>query len=535
MDSMVRRVLARYFERPGEYPPDQDMSWMEYLEDKTKFYTDPGNVVKEMMKNKKTLEAPYNITNPYEYENPSDAPKDQKDSPPFENIIDEPTMFGIFNRPNVFGEQGELKEWYNSRREDWTTDEDEQQPAISITRKRLASEGVPEDYLSGFTVSGSEFFDFMMRSKVAASLNEIVDKDFHYKNNLKLQRSDRCTVVWANKNNPNQFEKGLFIFKVSSPGSKFRYHNVYFQFLRDENKAGQDGYVDYPVHIGCTCPSFLYSGAQYYAVKDGYMYMPAFKPDLVAPKMQNQYTIHISPEYPKGKHFPGRGLNSRVCKHILAAYEDLKKYKIVFKYKEYPLYSPPSGKIDSAAWEKMIGFPFTEEEIKKRLTSYSPVVPAYFNRESMLPAVIDWFKNTWFPMSDYEKAKALKKFRMFPERIFFILIEEAYLKRQQKENISERLVDIGYKMMDSVIQSNNPSKGQVTPENDDGQLGTGKVDVINTDLNQGPEDEEPEDIEKPAEKQKRKTKQYGVGEKPERKVKQPGRLKRPTTVKPAIK
>ena len=82
MNSMVRKVLARYFERPGEYAPDQNMSWMEYLDDKTKAY-DPGDVVKDMVKDKERLNQPYNVTNPYESENPSDMPKDQKYSPPF--------------------------------------------------------------------------------------------------------------------------------------------------------------------------------------------------------------------------------------------------------------------------------------------------------------------------------------------------------------------------------------------------------------------------------------------------------------------
>lgn len=530
---MVRKVLARYFERPGEYAPDQNMSWMEYLDEKTKI-SDPGDVIKDMVKDKETLNPPsINITNPYDYENPSDKPKDQMDSPPFENDIDTPTMFGVFNSPNNYGEQGPFKEWYKSREDDpdATQDEDEQQPAISLTRKRLASEGIPESFLDSFSVPGSDFFKFVMRSKVAASINQIMGMDRHYKNPLKIQRASRCSVVWSNKNNPNQYEKGLFIFKVTSPESKGRPHNVYIQFLRNENLDATK-YEDHTVHIGCTCPSFLYSGAQYYAVSGGYMYMPAFKPDLVAPKMQTQYTVSVSQKYPKGRRNPGRGLNSRVCKHVLAVFEEIKKMPNVEHYKKYPIYSPPNAQIDSKAWKQMMKFPFTEEEIKKRLLSSSPVVPAYFNRESVTPAVIDWFKNTWFPRTDSQKIKSLNEFKMFPERVFFILIEEAYLKRQNNEHISKLLVDTGYDLMAAIVQPDVPVEGQVIPENDTGELGTGKFEVPGAE-----EETEDEDLQKDRfnEPVKKKKKQYGLGEPPTQKVKRPDKLKRPSSVQPAIK
>lgn len=522
MDSLVRKVLARYFESPGEYPPDMNMSWMEYLRDKSKTYIDPDNPVKGMLKGKEFLNPSFNTTNPYDYESPSDKPKDQKDSPPFENIIDYPSMFGVFNRPNLFGDQGALKEWYQDRRQDWTTDPDEQQPAISLDRKRLASAGIPEEALLSFAVPGSDFFEFAMRSKIAASFNEIVNKDFHYKNDLKLQRSSDCTVTWSNEGNTNQTQKGLFTFRVTSPGSEYRYHNVFIQFLRDD-ELNVTEYVDYPVHIGCTCPSFLYSGAQYYAVQGGYMYMPAFKPDLVPPHLQTQYTVSVSEHYPEGRRNPGRGLNSRVCKHILAVFKKMEGMEIVAHYKKYPIYSPPNANIDKKAWQQMMKFPFTEEEIKKRLLSSDPKVPAYFNREAMLPAVIDWFKYTWFPRTDAEKLKSLQEFKMFPERVFFILIEEAYLKRQNNEYISKRLVDEGYNMMAQIIQPENEAEGQTVYEENKDQVGTGPVKVTD------------EEVTEEKNKSKRNVKQYGTGEGPGKKVKQPGRLKRPSTVQPAIK
>jgi hypothetical protein len=120
---------------------------------------------------------------------------------------------------------------------------------------------------------------------------------------------------------------------------------------------------------------------------------------------------------------------------------------------------------------------------------------------------------------------------MFPERIYFLLIEEAYLKRQHGEYISKRLVDEGYDLMNNIIDENNPAEGQVIPENDDGTVGTGKPDIFESGA---PEEEKVNDTEKDKSKAQRIPKQYGVPSEP-KKVKNPGRLKRPSQVQPAIK
>src|SRR4030042_4532801 len=406
MDKMVRKVFAIYFEEPGEKPSDSDRSWMEYLRDKSNVITGPDNPVFDMLKGKNKLETSYNTTNPYDYEGPSDMPKNQKDSPPFESVISEPTQIGYFNKPDTYGEQSELGDWWKSREEDYTQDEDEQQPAISLTRHRLAADG-----FGSFSIPVDDFYDFMLRSKVAASLNQILDKDFHYKNDLKLQRAAKCQALWVNKNKPEEYERGYFVFNSWTPGSKHGMHSVYLQFLKDENIAATT-YADYPVHIGCTCPSFLFHGAQYYAVQGGYMYMPAFKPDLVAPRSQEQYVLHPDQKHPQGKKHPGRGLNFRVCKHILAVFDEVKKTPIEVHYKKYPITAPPSAKYDKDVWKQKMKFDFTGANVKQRLMASVPKVPAYFNRESITPSVIDWFKNTWFPRTDDEKSKALKEFAL---------------------------------------------------------------------------------------------------------------------------
>jgi hypothetical protein len=458
IENLCKNVIARYLqEEEGELPLDKGMPLTEYL----------------LYKNKNSpsidFSTPYNITNPYDYRDPSDKVKDQKDSPPFENILDTSTYYGYFPNPEIW-ETPYYNMWSKVKEIDFTTDEDEQQPALSITRKKL-SHLVPDDIV----ISVNEFDNFVKRCKVAATLSEIINKDYHYKNNLKIDRSKRCRVFWVNRNKPNQYEKGLFIFRVSTPGSKFGYHTVYFQFLRNENIEARK-YVDYPVHIGCTCPSFLYYGAQYYAVKEGYMYMPAFRPDLVPPKMQTQYTYSYSKEYLKNRKNPGRGLNFRVCKHILAVFDNIKNFPIEVHYKKYPITSPPSKIINKEVWKDLMKFEFDEDIIKQKLLSPKPKVPAYFSREAVTPAVIEWFKTVWFPRTDEQKIKALQEFVMYPERIFFILIEEAYLKRTQGKIISKKLVDEGYELMRKVIQPENKAKPQIIPEYKDVKTkGTGKI------------------------------------------------------------
>lgn len=530
MDQKVRRVIEGYIKEPGEFSLDMDKSWMEYLKDKSEAMPDSDGVVKDMLKNKKELGTSFSQVKPYDNEMPSDMRKDQKDSPPFESTPCYPTQFGYFSTPSLWEDNPYYTEWRKVQEQDFTQDEDEQQPALSLTRKKAHSDIISLELLTKFAVPGDDFFDFVMRNKIAASLDEIVAKDFHYKNDLKLQRSDHCHALWMNKNNPTQFEKGLFVFKVTSPGSKYGAHTVYLQFLRDENKPA-DRYIDYPVHIGCTCPSFLFSGAQYYAVKDGYMYMPAFKPDLVAPRPQNQFSVSVSQRYPEGKKNPGRGLNSRVCKHILAVFNEIKNTPIEIHYRKYPVTSPPSKIINKNVWKDLMKFEFTEEEVKKRLQSSSPKVPAYFNRESVTPAVIEWFKNVWFPRSDSEKLKSLKEFAMYPERVFFILIEEAYLKRKQNQHISQVLVNEGYDMMASVIQPESEAEPQTIPEYEKNVTkGTGKIDMPKGKV---PEDTE-EETEKPEDNKPVKPKRDFELSAP-KKVKHPERLKRPSTVKPAIK
>jgi hypothetical protein len=456
MDVLTRKVLARFRADHDEKAPEQTQSWVEYLEDQ--------NTPKPATEEAKNIAehgtpggSDQSIYNPYEYEDPSEKPKDPK-GPPFVSEVPEEIDYGVFDHPKIFEEGGALQEWLKNQGQDMTEEEQEQNPAMSLTCKYSSVQNVLAHYvLSGvpIIVSESEFDDLFRVSKVAASLDDVVNKDYHYKNDLKINRAAQVSAVWTNKADQKQRESGLFIFKATSPGSTHGSHTVYLQFLRGEEEKAKEypSYSEYPVLLACTCPSFLYHGAQHYAVQDGYMYLPAFKPVDVAPKPQNSYVMHTSPEYPGGRRYPGRGLNFRVCKHLLKVYEIVGKLKIETVYRKYPVSGPPSKLIDTKIWKDLMGFEFTEENIKQRLLSDKIDIPDYFKRENITQSVLDWFNDVWRPRNPSGKMKALRDIVEYPERIFFILLKEAFRQRALGQRVAPSLVNEGFRLMAQVVKA----------------------------------------------------------------------------------
>lgn len=471
MNDLVRRVIARYEEDPETLNFNQSKSWMDYMKSKAEGTGKVPSAIPEMIGDKEELNRNFSTYNPYDYSSPSDKPKDLQDSAVFINDPFE-SGYGLYNAPDsLFKEEGDssLHQWYKSRRIDFTQDEEEQQPALSITRK------YSED-LTGtkypIIVNESDLRSLMMTSKLAASLKNIVDADAHYLRSRKQLRANSCTVRWANKTDKKQIDRGLFVFDVVSrgntgepPSGKIR--KVRFQFLRGESEGGYKSYAEYPVQISCDCPSFLFWGAQWYALKENYMYMPSFRPDSVPPQHQYNHVKHKSNRYPDGKKYYGRGLNFRVCKHILAAYRVLMGMKIEHPYREFPSDSPPSRVINKDVWKDIMGFEFNEDNIKERILSSTPKIPDFFIREKVTPAVLAWFHEVWLPRDDEQKIKALNTMAGYPERIFYILIQESFLNRKffkPPREMSRRLVDEGYKIMTKIIKEDSKDEPESTPE-----------------------------------------------------------------------
>lgn len=453
MDDLSRRVIARYRTDRDDKAPDQNQSWIDYMRSQSEGMPLPETAV-DLLKHSKPGSREQVNYNPYDYDDPSSKPKETK-GPPFVSDIPPETDYALIEHPQLFKDDMDLDEWWKVRRQDFTEDEQEQFPAMSLTCKYAAVQGVIARYLMDsmpIVVSESEFDGLFMTTKVAASLDEVVNMDFHDKMNYKITRSKSVSAVWINKNNPKHREKGFFQFRVSSPGSEHGAHTVYLQFLRGDESKQYPSYAEYPVQLACTCPSFLFHGAQYYAVHDGYMYMPAFRTDLVSPQPQNVYTMHKSEAYPGGRRYPGRGLNFRVCKHLLKVYDLLTDMRIEVAYRNYPISGPPSKMKDKKTWFDQMKFEFTEANIKQRLKADKISVPGYFKREDMTQSVIDWFYEVWVPRNEDQKIKSLHYLVEYPERIYFLLLKEAFLRRDRGERISDRLIHEGYELMHQVIK-----------------------------------------------------------------------------------
>lgn len=450
MAPRVWKVLADYLEGPNYSVFFQEPSWMDYMEQKAeKPKGEAPESIKKMVK-EKGLSKPFPSYNPYDYSTPTDKPKNLENSPPFENEFPDYPINpprAEYNRGRVFSPGGALDYKYKTRNMDWTQDPNEQYPAISIDRK-YASEQIRR-VITGYRLSNnplivyeSDFTEFGNNVKTAASLNEIISKDFHYKNDEKIQRAGQCSVRRVSKD--SEIEQGLLRYEVNCSGDP---HDVVFQFMREKTGKRPATYADYPVQIACSCESFLFYGAQYYAVLGNYMYSARFRRSLVPPTPQDQVS-----SYRGERANPGRGLNFRVCKHILAAYYEVKKLRITKYYRQYPELLPPSKIMNKKVWKELMKFEFTKENIKNRLQSKKPKIPAYYASKTIKPELNKWFREVYVPRSEDEKIKILESLVEHPEEIFYLAIKDAYFKQG---DLSNRYVDKVYDLMSRMIQPEN--------------------------------------------------------------------------------
>jgi hypothetical protein len=453
MAASVRNVVARYREEPQNMGPfEQEPDWVTHLKEKSETKVQPSKVVLKMMDQDRFKDTMKDINpgvsvNPYDYEDPNSAPKDQKDSAPFENEVPLEIDQGYYSRPEVFEEEKPLDYWKKVREEDWTTDEDQQSPAISQTRSPGAGRAA-------------------CTLKTAATLEEVLARDTHYKNNDKIQRSGEVSVnLVGNKANR---EKGLYSFRASSPSGKIR--RVYFQFLRPPEGSDQPkSLLEYPVQLSCNCESFLFHGAQYYAIHDRYLYGPGIpggrRSRNIAPTPSTQISStrftkrkDTAPNLDK-RNNPGRGVNFRVCKHILAAYNLLSSktdITLVKKpFKSFPVIGPPLPLFDKKVWEELMGFEFNKPNIRRILKSKKPSTPQFFRSRSISRKFIEWMRSVWLPRTDDEKVKVLQTLVEHPEEIFLILLKDAYYTGG---STSDYLIDTGFDLMDRVVQERTPDE-----------------------------------------------------------------------------
>jgi hypothetical protein len=479
MPVSARNVIARYREEPQNQGPfEHDKDWMTHLKDKSETSVSPSKVILKMMDKDKLKDVmkdtdPGVSTNPYDYADPNSAPKDQKGSAPFINEVPPEIDKGYYNRPEVFEEDKPLDYWRQVREQDWTQDEDQQSPAISLTRSPGA----------GRCAS---------MSKTAATLNGIVEKDAHYNKAEKMQKASSVSVNLIG--NKEKRAAGLYAFNArsSSAGqdgnaSKGKIRRVYFQFLKPSEGAKHiDNLLEYPVQISCNCESFLFHGAQYYALHGRYMYklgIPANRRNRnIAPTPREQ--VSSNRFTPRGENTPalerrvnmGRGINFKTCKHIIAAHNYLKSNQdlvLIEKpstpeskpaYESFSEFGPASPEINSKIWEDLFGFEFNKENIKRRVQKKKPAIPAHFRDRSVKKKFNEWIKAIWVPRTDEEKIKVLQTLVDHPEEIFLILLKDAYFTGGATSN---HLVDKSFDLMDRVIEARTPKEDIPEPSPDE--------------------------------------------------------------------
>jgi hypothetical protein len=503
LEGQVRRVLAGYIEDPDQGSSYRSMakSWMEHEESKNKDQESPeaSPILKGIKKDTDTDTSAKSdlfgekgvLYNPYDYKDPSTSPKDLKDGGPYINEVAEIPNGFSFNSPSLFKEDGALYEWYKSRREDWTADPTEQNPAFSLDRKYAGS---LQRVVSRFLLDDTPI-QTSVRVKTAASLVDIGNMfkggDPEMYSSTAAKASNISGVVWQNQSNKDQTTKGLYHFTVPSSSGSGSY-NVYLQFLRTKDKKETPrGYLDFDVELSCSCSSFLFFGAQYYAVQGKYMYMPGFRPSLLPPHARTQ-TVSITKstgpqlmgeEKGKGRINKGKGLNFRMCKHLISVLDYVKnnfRVEETAARKNYPLVGRPSYIINKERWEEVFKFPFTLESIKKQLTSGLSKVPNFYRtvytREKRHYDQVDvWVRDVFDKLPSAQRVAYLRFLVEHPEEIFYILWRHSV--DIYPSNIDPILVSTGFRLMDKTVKS----KSAQSPE--DAVEDTGSKDK---DIYKGP-------------------------------------------------
>lgn len=291
--------------------------------------------------------------------------------------------------------------------------------------------------------------------KTAATLNEIISKHHHKNLTTGVLESKGVNVDWKRFNSREGMKKGFVTFKARSQDSNNE-HTVIFQFLKDDKEDitkpdKAKSYADLPVALSCSCESFLYYGAQWYALQGMYMYMPALRRSVLPPVSESRIS----------RVYPGKGLNFRVCKHILACYEIIKTWKVQTEFKRMIKYTPLSLIVNPRQWKQSFGMDFSYKNIRDYLKKPTPIptaIKSFFrykketvDQRDALKALDEYFKDRWAKKSVSEKIQVLKAYINHPEEIFYFLMREAI---NRNGNINDQLAKEGIILISKTIDPN---------------------------------------------------------------------------------
>lgn len=404
--------------------------WMTYNKKKDKKEKIPEILEKQLADPKKVPGKPIPSTNLYDYKGPRDRAK-VEDNHGVNEIMDTyHTITPIFRGP-----EGIFEKEYRVRETDPTDQGNELQfPEISLDTKR-ASYRVLDRYFTGFL------------SRTSATLKEVILKDTHRSHAEKVEDSKKCSVMDVSK--PSEKKTGKFTFRVKASDSP-NIRTTIFQFLKDTNTETSNlSLLEYPVLMGCSCPSFLWWGAQYYALAGKYMFLPMFRPSSKAP-VPEETPSSVSPN---GKVNFGRGLNFTVCKHILAAADKLQGIKIESDAaKSYKPKGPRQRSFNPTQWEKSFGVFSFSDIIKLQKSGVIPkaliIRIKSLENYNEIETFLNDEKSGWKSWDDKQKIDYVKNLMGHPDLTLYIMLRDYQMTGRQSPLLREKLYD----SLDTVMQ-----------------------------------------------------------------------------------
>lgn len=155
----------------------------------------------------------------------------------------------------------------------------------------------------------------------------------------------------------------------------------------------------------------------------------------------------------------GKGLNFRVCKHILAVFDEIDNWKIETEYKDLVKVTPLSKIMNPKEFERLLGVPFSFKGIKEALQKPSPMTPKMRNffrykvqgtklQKKALSKLDRWYFTKYRKMSLPKKLQALEAYVNHPEEIFYLMLRDAVVNRGK---ISDDYIKQGIILMSKVI------------------------------------------------------------------------------------
>lgn len=275
-----------------------------------------GDFLEKLRREPKYAANPYNI---YDFTMPSEMLKHQEHPMP----DDRRDLWYGFNRPGDGAGMETLKDWSDRS---WEPYESPEMSLDKLERLRKIKETPPEllnpipirnETLKSIVsshllqISPLVFTLDMPRSKVAVMLDDLAKSERKGKGGVYRRVSPTPISPVRQTNRP---KTGTWVFTVPGETCPERGpYRVSFQFIpegttRDVSKLH--------VRVSCTCPSWVFWGAQYHAYMGSYLYGPV----QVMPPATGGATKKPTVRDPAG-HF-------LACKHIIRCIELVKNYRL---------------------------------------------------------------------------------------------------------------------------------------------------------------------------------------------------------------